>query len=82
MLARRILTVITFSLLLSACGFHRGPESTAAWLGKVTIEECIYWEKERVKKCTEIESNGFTGWGAVDAVLGAVTACITTGKCW
>lgn len=78
----KVLALVSIFSLLIGCGFYRGPDYDAAWVGKVTIEECTYWEEPRVKQCTEIESNGFTGWGAVDGVLGFVTACVTTGKCW
>jgi hypothetical protein len=75
----KVLILGSICSLLIGCGFYRGPEYDAAWMGKVSIQECIYWDEPQVKKCTEIESSGFSGW---DALSGTIVACLTTGKCW
>lgn len=83
----KLLSLVTIFSLSLGCGTIQTEDVKAVWLGKVKIEKCTEWrvypyQEAIVKECATVESNGFTGWGAVDAVFGFFSACLTTGKCW
>lgn len=63
-MAKKITCAILL-LGLVGCGTIETPTMKVHYIGKMKIRHCTSQEE-----CTELETNGFTGWGIFDGLIG------------